>query len=355
MNPYIEFENRFDSFTTSLFDPSLKRNITSVKEILDEFNSIIDIMSASARNTSALGVLDPNHVLILQKQGSQWLTSTKNYWQAMSGTEDVDNLLHDIESTKSRLLEVSAKSTQSSGSGVIKQWTFKPDIQICLQELSFEECAYGWQTWSGGILLAYLIALRKIPEIETYLIDSDESGQILELGCGTGVVGVTLGKVMLQSQGSHRGGVVMTDYLDSILENARGNVARNGCDSVCRVEKLDWRDNERAGSHKLIIAADVCYELEHGNLVPPVCQRFLSCEEDAKVVILSTLRGDRFAKEIMHFEARMSECGFSVERKVDIDQEWVKRLGNDADELVKSIFNGPDQEFRLYTFVKDSV
>ncbi|KAJ3029178.1 UNVERIFIED_CONTAM: hypothetical protein HDU68_012861 [Siphonaria sp. JEL0065] len=349
VDPYIEFESRFDSFTTSLFDPTTKQDLNRVLSLLTELESLISIITASNLENSALSVVDPNHVSILQKQGNRWLTDVENYWSPLSiaGADDVavDSVISAIKHTKSSIQALSASSTSQ---GVTKQWKFTPEISLSLRELSFEECAYGWQTWSGGQLLAHLLSTHKIPHISTL----PPTSTTLELGCGTGIVGLTLSKTYPTRN------LVMTDYMPTILSNARLNASQNACPhETLTIEKLDWRDPSTFPKQRfdLIIAADVCYEFEHGSLVPPVCEALLSRDVEARVVVLLTLRIG-FSKEVKNFEEGMEKSGFTVEMCVDIDRDWVLRNGDKGDGclegIVGAVFNGPDQEFRLYTFAR---
>ncbi|MFQ6040171.1 MAG: methyltransferase [Candidatus Poribacteria bacterium] len=76
--------------------------------------------------------------------------------------------------------------------------------------------------------------------------------QVLELGCGLGIVGIVAQKKQAK--------VLMTDYNDDALMFARYNAIKNRCEDI-RFHRMDWRypnlDNQK---FKYIIASDVIYE-----------------------------------------------------------------------------------------------
>ncbi len=61
---------------------------------------------------------------------------------------------------------------------------------------------------------------------------------LIELGCGTGIVGI-LSSVLGASS------VIMTDYHEKVVENAKFNAELNLCKHI-EVQKVDWRDIEKA-------------------------------------------------------------------------------------------------------------
>lgn len=76
------------------------------------------------------------------------------------------------------------------------------------------------------------------------------SGQVLELGCGLGLVGIAA------ALAGHD--VVWTDYREESVQTARHNAALNG---LCNpeVRRLDWRDTP-SELFASVIACDVLYE-----------------------------------------------------------------------------------------------
>jgi predicted nicotinamide N-methyase len=74
---------------------------------------------------------------------------------------------------------------------------------------------------------------------------------VLELGCGSGLVGLAAAAKGCQ--------VTVSDYVPLAVELAVANVCGNGCSQVTG-EVLDWRMPERNDKHDVILAADVLYD-----------------------------------------------------------------------------------------------
>ncbi|KAJ1962570.1 hypothetical protein GGI12_002573 [Dipsacomyces acuminosporus] len=110
---------------------------------------------------------------------------------------------------------------------------------IAIHEPSFVQADVGCQTWGSAVLLARRIARGSI--------DISKHRACLELGSGTGLLGLTVGRV-LQSLG---GSIVMTDYLQSLLKVIKDSADANGLlsDGTVVAKHLDWF--EVAGQHCL--------------------------------------------------------------------------------------------------------
>ncbi|EKM49023.1 uncharacterized protein PHACADRAFT_265902 [Phanerochaete carnosa HHB-10118-sp] len=110
-------------------------------------------------------------------------------------------------------------------------------------------------------------------------IASGRSLRVLELGAGTGLVGLTVGK-MLQAQGVSAE-IVCTDFHPAVLSNLRNNVTSNfveGDSAVSMsVHALDWSTFAAASPPPLlapfdhpfdvVLGADIVYELEHARWI----------------------------------------------------------------------------------------
>ena len=154
----------------------------------------------------------------------------------------------------------------------------------------------GAQTWGSACIMADMIA--EIPSafgIPDNLLAKSEhfrpstSLRCLELGAGTGLVSLTIGKIILQhitSRGSESLStcldieIVSTDYHPSVLKNLEGNIRTNF--SACvdsntplrmRPQYLNWSLFSISDSHSdppifqvpfdVIFGADIIYETEH--------------------------------------------------------------------------------------------
>ena len=117
----------------------------------------------------------------------------------------------------------------------------------------------GLTIWDGSVVLS------KYLEQKPYLVQEQT---VLELGAGTGVVGVTAGKL-------HAKRVVVTD-LKYTHENLWRNIRRNHLEGIIDVLELDWtRLPKRLDAHfDLIVASDVVW-IE--SLIEPLVQTFDFC------------------------------------------------------------------------------
>jgi predicted nicotinamide N-methyase len=91
--------------------------------------------------------------------------------------------------------------------------------------------------------------------------------QILELGCGLGLVGV-----VAALQGAR---VLCTDYEADALAFARHNARRNACRQM-RFRLVDWRRPLLRRRYDIILASDVIYEARNFGPLVAVLQRHLA-------------------------------------------------------------------------------
>lgn len=173
-------------------------------------------------------------------------------------------------------------------------------IEIQVHEGSLSYSAIGFQTWNSAPLLCrrlvrdsfeffpHLISERRQPcDANGNSKASRKSLKVLELGSGTGLVGLTAGHVLasilswLGSLVSIDVEIILTDYHPEVLHNLRSNLELNktrftlpeNCTSSLKVQvmKLDWRELEGSalvaagltGAFDVILGSDLVYEPEH--------------------------------------------------------------------------------------------
>jgi predicted nicotinamide N-methyase len=159
-------------------------------------------------------------------------------------------------------------------------------LEIIVEEPSFVASDVGSLTWPAAATLSRLL----VSETLGSLIGCN----VLELGSGTGVVGLTCLKLGARS-------VVMSDFNDGVLDNLKRNLTHNGftmCNEGCTtataaatttttttttthsqcssIEFLDWKKvdccsrwclNGDIAQIDWIVAADVVYEESHSETV----------------------------------------------------------------------------------------
>ncbi|KAH7106262.1 putative methyltransferase-domain-containing protein [Auriculariales sp. MPI-PUGE-AT-0066] len=199
--------------------------------------------------TSNIHSFDHRHAL-------RWLTSLAS------------RFAHD-ESYAELVDEASALIAMSCGASTItRTFVFRDDLHVLLNDAPIDSdgkgASVGLQTWGSSFALANALAndshafLRKFPHRRL---------RILELGAGTGLVGLTLAKLGIDAE------IIATDHHPRVLINLKGNVALNGLDNTLQVDYLDWStfiqppfertlDNAFTKPFDLIFAADVVYEVE---------------------------------------------------------------------------------------------
>lgn len=119
----------------------------------------------------------------------------------------------------------------------------------------------GLQSWGASIVFSGLMCeaparfgVEKLPK----------DASIIELGAGTGLISLTLGK-LLPSMGK-KARILATDYHSAVLDNLKTNIATNfGDDAPVDTMLLDWATPppHLAGSANMLFAADVVYAPEH--------------------------------------------------------------------------------------------
>ena len=177
----------------------------------------------------------------------------------------------------------------------------------------------GAQTWGSACVLAEMIAEE--PARFGLRLDGGGGGapepeatgvRVLELGAGTGLVSLTIGKILESARRSRRSEVVASDFHPLALENLRRNVEdnRSGPDSrvVVSAHFLDWQ--EAADPAKALEApfdvpfdevfgADIVYEVEHAAWISACLGRLVRLTGRFHLVV--PIR-ERFTRELATIE-----------------------------------------------------
>jgi predicted nicotinamide N-methyase len=121
------------------------------------------------------------------------------------------------------------------------------------------------KVWEASLVLADHLVRMKI----------DNGKEILEIGAGMGVVGLTLGAF------GHK--VTITDYEDDALALLRMNVEHNGLDNVS-VRKLDWNSPDLTRKYDIICGSELVYKKE---FIGPIINLFRNYLEPDGTVFLA--------------------------------------------------------------------
>lgn len=185
-------------------------------------------------------------------------------------------------------------------------------LDISLHEPALTGDSLGLKTWGSAYTLSKRLCRLRSDGI---LPEPSEKDAALELGSGTGLVGMAFAGVF----GTE---TLLTDLPD-IVPNLKRNIESNG-DKIavsggrCQASVLDWcnlpaEDDlewDFANSFKYVLAADPIYSPEHPKLLIGAVQRFLSRDGGRFVVEMPIRRG--FHEERDSFRALMNERGFEV-------------------------------------------
>lgn len=184
---------------------------------------------------------------------------------------------------------------------------FTDSIRFKLFEPALTSDNLGLKTWGSLLVLAKRLINLNIP-----------SGDILELGAGTGLVG------MMCAAKGHR--VMLTD-LPEICGNLQHNLELNNLCDKTQVHSLDWRDPTefiaRFGPIKypVIVVSDPIYSQHHPEWVVSAIRQFLAPE--GTLMIQVPLR-DKFEDERARLWRLLAENGQVEleEIETNVDTDW---------------------------------
>ncbi|KAL0961128.1 hypothetical protein HGRIS_006102 [Hohenbuehelia grisea] len=182
--------------------------------------------------------------------------------------------------TISRVFAFLSPRNKSSG-------TAGEPISVQLNDIPLENHDYssvGAQTWGGACVLSELL----VAEPERFglapesMPASPRGLRVLELGAGTGLVGLTVGKVLRQQDRNHPPLVLATDFYPSVLanlaENALVNFPPHESHQSVQFEThfLDWSQHAALDSASVppfdhpfdvVFGADIIYEADHAKWI----------------------------------------------------------------------------------------
>ncbi|CAN8105261.1 unnamed protein product [Discula destructiva] len=159
----------------------------------------------------------------------------------------------------------------------------------------------GLQSWGASIVVSDLMCAAP----ETFGLFSKNLGtapRIVELGAGTGLVGITLAK-LLPRLGVPAAHIVATDYHPAVLENLRENIAANfpttADDPPVKTCLLDWAAPCLAPPllyepADMLVATDVVYAPEHAVWLRDCAARMLAKPDGVFWLVTSVRPNGRF-------------------------------------------------------------
>lgn len=206
-----------------------------------------------------------------------------------------------------RLSERSGRTGMPAVSRTFQIPTASRTVRIVLHEPSLTEDNLGLKTWASSYLLAKRLHLVELP-----LLATGSQRRVLELGSGTGLVGIAAAAVW--------GAEVRLTDLPEIEPNLGRNVRDNSqviqsSGGVATTAVLDWADSTKPssdqGQYPIILAADPLYSPEHPSLLVRTIERYLVRSAEARVIVELPLR-EAYAPEIIDFHQRMRALGLET-------------------------------------------
>lgn len=155
-----------------------------------------------------------------------------------------------------------------------------------------ERLPYWAEIWPSSIALSEYVCSRNI-----------YGKNVLELGCGVGVVGI-----VAALEGAK---VLMTDYEEDALKFTRMNIEKNFTqamlDPLVEVMYLDWRTPALSEKFDLIIGSDLIYEQRNHQPILNLFKQYL--REDGEAILTDPNRST-----LGKFLKSADEFGFNVSR-----------------------------------------
>jgi predicted nicotinamide N-methyase len=109
------------------------------------------------------------------------------------------------------------------------------------EDQGLSETNTGFVMWPSAVLLAH--HLCKNPSL-VLGDDGTPDGDVMELGAGCGLVGLTAATLLQNANDGNDDKVIFTDYNPVVLENLQKNIDLNDFDAYHKVLGLDWFDQE---------------------------------------------------------------------------------------------------------------
>lgn len=179
----------------------------------------------------------------------------------------------------------------------VSRFEFRGDIEISLVEDFENDSANGTRLWEAGMLLSRFVEVNMG-------VDKLKGRKVLELGAGTGLLGLYLSRL--------RADVLMVDYNELVLRLLKENVKENK--SKAKVEKFDWSDGEAVQrlceqQFDYIMGADCVFSLEATRSLVRCLETLCTANSGTIVYMSIETRDDAVTK---CFVDEMEAANFSV-------------------------------------------
>lgn len=199
------------------------------------------------------------------------------------------------------------------------------DFTIKIHEPALTSDNLGLKTWASS----YMLAKR----LSSFDLEIAEDKKILELGSGTGLVGIAAAHIL-------RAPIVLTD-LPEIVPNLQSNAQLNvksieAWKGGVETAVLDWSEPRALQLEStavmptcfpIILAADSIYGPDHPAMLVRTIKVWLSPSAEARVIVEFPLR-DCYAPQLSDFRQRMENIGlYIIDQGEEIGyDDWVSGI-----------------------------
>ncbi|THZ26522.1 VPS28-domain-containing protein [Aureobasidium pullulans] len=252
--------------------------------------------------------------------------------------------------SRSFRIPLSAETTNSSS-------TMKPvittsdeqdtNIDVKIHEPALTEDNLGLKTWASSFVFAR--NWHNLHDRIPLVFGKDKNATILELGAGTGLVGIAAAAVL--------GAQVLLTDLPEIVPNLERNIASNketieSRNGSAQAAMLDWTAPEKiiypedsegkrplvaeaeSSKYPLVVAADPIYSKEHPAWLVQTINCHLARGPDARVLIQIPIR-EAYAEERADLKDRMVKIGLEIcheQTEIGYD-DWSDGQGEELSEV----------------------
>ncbi|KAH8813315.1 putative methyltransferase-domain-containing protein [Xylogone sp. PMI_703] len=201
-----------------------------------------------------------------------------------------------------------------------------PELRFEINEPSLTGDNLGFKTWGTAFSLTKQLGSLG-EQYLSHLFYGDTCPNVLELGSGTGLVGIGAAAIW-------KCHVVVTDLPD-IQSNLQVNVRKNEALVVeqggsLQCEALDWMNppekltGSKSNSFKIVLASDPLYDEEHPELVANMIARYQFRDQNSRAIVAVPMRDKATIKMAQKLVSHMNENGHELlqEGQGNLYDDW---------------------------------